>query len=291
MQILDRRTFLATTAFTTGAIATGLRAAPRSAEVFTADPAGALVDSTVLIGEDTALLVDAQINRANAEALANVIAATGKRLETVFITHFHPDHVLGLGVILDRFPDARPVAHRAVQAQIAATAQGMLTEMSSHAPAGTFADRVVVPEPLAGESLQFEGERIDILGPLQGDTELVTPLHIPALDTLIATDVVFNGTHAWVAETTAPGAAEGWYASLDQLESLGAGTVIPGHRAGDAPNDASGFAQTRAYLKAWEAALDATSSADDLKAAMLEGREDLALGFALERAVAAAYPG
>jgi len=78
---------------------------------------------------------------------------------------------------------------------------------------------------------------------------------------------------------------------MDQLEAIGAGTVIPGHRSETAANDASVFASTRAYLDQWEAALAATSSAEDLKAAMMEGNEGKGLAFALDRAVGAVYPG
>jgi hypothetical protein len=74
------------------------------------------------------------------------------------------------------------------------------------------------------------------------------------------------------------------------LEGIGAGTVIPGHRLEASASDASVFTQTRRYLDQWETALGAVSSADELKAKMLAGNEDLGLTFALDRAVAAVYP-
>ena len=293
MFILDRRSFLAVSGGAALAGATGVpaRAAPSSAQVFTADASAALVDSVVIVGEDSTMLIDAQFNAASANALADVIEATGKPLGTILITHMHPDHHLGLGVIMDRFPDARPVAHSAIQEQLAATAEGMLAAMSSGAPAGAFADRAVVPDPLPGDILEFEGERLDLIGPIHGDTDLITPVHIPALDTVVASDVVYTGTHAWVAENTTPDRVALWRDSLDQLEALGTATIIPGHRQSSSANDASAVAHTRAYLDQWEAALAATSSAEELKAAMMDGNEDLGLAIALDRAVAAVYPG
>lgn len=291
MQLLDRRTFLALTA---GAATAGLagraHAALAGADVFTADPFGALVDSTVIVGDEAAVLIDAQFNMANATRLADMIAATGKRLETIFITHYHPDHHLGLAVIMDRFPDAKPVAHPQIQPLIAGAAQPMLDAFASGQP-GAFPDRVVIPEAMAGDAILLEGERIEVLDPMHGDTELISAVHIPSLDTLIASDFAYEGTHVWVAENTMPEQIEQWRASMAALEAIGAGTVVPGHQSEGAAHDASVFAKTRAYLDQWEAALADTSTPEDLRAAMMVGNEGLGFTLGLDRAVAAVYPG
>ena len=125
---------------------------------------------------------------------------------------------------------------------IEASAQAILDKYSAEAPAGVFADRVVVPEAISADHLLLEGERIEILPPMHGDAERITALHIPALDTLIATDFAYVDTHLWLAENTTPEAIAKWRASLDQLEAIGAGTVIPGHRVETSPSDAGVFA-------------------------------------------------
>ncbi len=291
MQLLDRRTFLALTAGTAAtALAAPARAGLTEAQVFTADPFGGVVDSTIILGDEAAVLIDAQFTLPNATRLADVIAATGRRLETIFITHYHPDHHLGLPVIVDRFPDAQVVAHPAIQPKIAGAAQAMLDNMKAGQP-DNFPDRVVIPEALQGDAILLEGERIEVLDPMHGDTDLISAVHIPALDTLVATDFAYAGTHAWVAENTTPEKLATWRASMDKLEAIGAGTVVPGHRSGDVTNDNSVFDLTRAYLDQWEQALAETSTAEDLKAAMMVGNEDKGLAFALDRAVGAVYPG
>lgn len=294
MQLLNRRTFLEIIGASAGAGLLGVGAAQaaghRAAEVFTADAQGGLVDSTVLIGEEKAVLIDAQMNVPNASRLADVIAATGRDLATVFITHMHPDHNLGLAVILDRFPNARPVTHPLLQPVLAAALEPMLQNMAGNAPAGVFADRVIVPEALEADHILLEGDRIDVLDPMHGDTDLISALHVPVLDTLIASDFVYADTFAWTAENTTPERVALWLQSLDALEGIGASTIIPGHRQESSPNDATGIAQTRAYLAQWLDALDKAGSAEELRAMMQAGNEGLGMGFALDMAVASVFP-
>ncbi|MEM7752142.1 MAG: MBL fold metallo-hydrolase [Pseudomonadota bacterium] len=294
MQLLNRRTFLEITGMAGMAAASGASAAwaggHRAAEVFTADPQGGLVDSTVILGEEKAVLIDAQMNVPNARKLVEVIAATGRDLETIFITHVHPDHNLGLAIIMDRFPNARPVAHAAIQPILAGALEPMLQGMSANAPAGVFADRVVVPEALDADHILLEGDRIDVLDPMHGDTDLISALHVPVLDTLIASDFVYADTFAWTAENTTPERVALWLESLDKLEAIGASTIIPGHRQESSPNDATGIGQTRVYLAQWLDALDKAGSGEELRSLMQARNEARGMEFALEMAVEAVFP-
>jgi glyoxylase-like metal-dependent hydrolase (beta-lactamase superfamily II) len=38
------------------------------------------------------------------------VAASGKNLTTIYVTHGHGDHFFGIGAVLDRFPKARAIA-------------------------------------------------------------------------------------------------------------------------------------------------------------------------------------
>ncbi len=293
MFLLDRRNFLQITAGTAAASLLPGSAMARvgNAEVFTSDEAGLLVDSTVIMGERSAVLVDAQFTAGHAALLADMIAATGRRLESILITHYHPDHLLGLPILLDRFPEARAYAQADVQAFIAQVAGPMHAQIAGGAPAGVFADRVVVPDVLGADHLMLEGERLEILPPMAGDTALITPVHVPGLDTLIAADIAYIDTHLWMEEAAAPGGVEAWRASVAQLRAIGAGTVIPGHRKPGSANDAGAFDATIAYLDHWDAARAASTNADEFRARLLEGTGDLGFAFAVDRAVAAAFPG
>ncbi|MEN0000405.1 MAG: MBL fold metallo-hydrolase [Pseudomonadota bacterium] len=295
MYILNRRNFLQLTAgaavgtalstYTGPVSAAGLGA---SADVFTADPLGGLVDSVLVVGEEKLLLIDAQFTVPNATRLADIIDATGKDLETIFVTHYHPDHHLGLAVLMARFPNAKPVAHSSVQPAIANAAEAMRAGSAQNYPEGMIADSAFIPDALAGDMLMLEGERFDVLGPMHGDTDIITPVHMPQLDTLVAADMIYNDTHLWTAENTTAERIALWRDNLTELEGLGATTIIPGHRTETTANDASGFAHMRTYLDAWEVALADTQNAADLKAAMIEKVGALPGEFFLDRGVAAA---
>lgn len=271
MFLLDRRIMLQMMAASgLGAAAAPASAAPQQTELFTADAAGGNVDSVVVMGEENAVLIDTQFTPDHASQLADVIEATGRRLETVFITHAHPDHYTGLPTIRARFPELRAVTH----AQIAPLLPAEIGEVTA----------------LDRDHIQLEGDRLEVLDAMHGDTDLIAPVYIPALDTLVASDMAYTDAHVWVRENTTPERIQLWRDNLAALEALGAGTVIPGHRLETSANDASVFSFTRDYLDLWETALAETNSADDLRAMLVEGRETLGLAFAVDMAVGAVYP-
>jgi glyoxylase-like metal-dependent hydrolase (beta-lactamase superfamily II) len=67
------------------------------------------ISSTLIYGKRDAVLVDAFITVEQANALVDWVAASGKNLTTIYVTHGHGDHFFGIGALLDRFPNARTV--------------------------------------------------------------------------------------------------------------------------------------------------------------------------------------
>ena len=68
------------------------------------------VNSTMIIGERDMLLIDPQFSLSEAHKLAAEILETKKRLATIYSTHAHPDHLFGLAVLKQAFPEAKIVA-------------------------------------------------------------------------------------------------------------------------------------------------------------------------------------
>ena len=63
--------------------------APLVLDIYTADSQGLGVTSTLIYGDQEAILVDTQFRIADAEKLADRIAAKGRRLKAILITHPH----------------------------------------------------------------------------------------------------------------------------------------------------------------------------------------------------------
>src|ERR687885_135351 len=57
------------------------------------------IASTLIYGKQDAVLVDAYMTVKQANALVDWVAASGKNLTTIYITHGHGDHWFGIGSI------------------------------------------------------------------------------------------------------------------------------------------------------------------------------------------------
>jgi glyoxylase-like metal-dependent hydrolase (beta-lactamase superfamily II) len=226
--------------------------------------------ATLIYGEHDAVLVDPLMTQAEGEDLAGWVAATGKNLTTIFVTHGHGDHWFGVAPVLDRFPDARFVATPAVVA-------GMTQNLSSawldgfwrQRFPGQLPDRLVAAEPLDGDSLTLEGEQLVPIDLGHTDTDGTTALHVPSIGLVVAGDAVYDEVHLYLAESTA-GGIEQWLAALDALDGLRPTAVVSGHRQSAASDDPRYIDETRRYLKAFAAAESRTSTALELYMAMLE---------------------
>ncbi|MEM9350381.1 MAG: MBL fold metallo-hydrolase [Pseudomonadota bacterium] len=263
------------------------RAAPASFEVFNGSPIAEYVASTMIVGDESLAVIDAQFTKADAMLLADQIAATGKRLETIFVTHIHPDHMMGLVVLRARFPEARVVAHPAVAellSQIGKDIFALRQELAGYAAT----DEWIAPDPLQGP-LTLEGESFEVLDPMVGDTALVTPVHLPQFDALVASDVVYSGTPVWVAETITPETIAAWQGSLDRLDAIGASTVIAGHD-GEIAYEGTAIDYTRGFLARWEEALANSNDRASLTAAIRDVVGVDPQNFFMRFALNAVYP-
>ena len=68
------------------------------------------ISSTLISGKHDAVLVDTFLTVEQWNDLVSWVAASGKNLTTIYITHGHGDHWFGTGALLSHFPSARAVA-------------------------------------------------------------------------------------------------------------------------------------------------------------------------------------
>ena len=119
------------------------------------------VTATLICGHRDAILVDALLTLDQARRLAGWIAAHGKNLTSVYITHAHGDHWFGLSAILDRYPAARALTLPAALDQMHRlnTPEIVAAFWETRFPR-KLPDKLMFPEPLASQILELEGVRV-----------------------------------------------------------------------------------------------------------------------------------
>lgn len=224
------------------------------------------VSSVIVSGDHEAILIDAQFQRDDAEALVAKLKASGRTLSTVYISHSDPDYYFGLDVIQEAFPNARILASAPTVARIKASMDGKLAYwgpiLKQNAPR-----KLVLPEELAGDRLSLEGRTLEVRG-LTGASPERSYLWIPSLRTVAGGVVVFGGTHVWVADTQSPESRRAWLATLDGIAALKPSRVVPGHFLGKAQLGLGAVKFTSGYLKDFDAQAGLAQDASALIAAM-----------------------
>lgn len=230
--------------------------------------------STLIYGDRDAVLVDALLTMDEGRALAGWIAASGKNLTTIFITHGHGDHFLGAPAVLERFPTARMVATESVVDKMTEQVSGQWLDgfWRPRFP-DQIADRPQIAEPLADHAIELEGDQLVAIELGHSDTDNTTALHAPSLGLVAAGDAVYNDVHLYLAEA-GNGGIQGWFGALDAISSLQPSTVIAGHKRDGAEDSPDNIQRTRDYLQDFDAAVQSTDNAEDLYAAMIERYPD-----------------
>jgi glyoxylase-like metal-dependent hydrolase (beta-lactamase superfamily II) len=225
---------------------------------FTAAEAAGLPNAYLLLGEREALLVDTVERRSDVTKLGDAIEKSGRKLTTIFITHAHADHLLGLAQLLERFPGARAVTTPGV-IEDAENNRVSLFSTSSRRYREDGPLPLVIPEPVAGDSLSFEGTKLRVLSFENGESAHAAALYDPASRSLFAGDLVFSETHLLLREKR----LAGWRAQLEKAEAwarqANVARVYPGHGP---VGSATLFAENRRYIDEFSAALETPNDAE-----------------------------
>jgi glyoxylase-like metal-dependent hydrolase (beta-lactamase superfamily II) len=150
------------------------------------------ITSTLIFGEHDAVLVDAMMTVAEAEALANWVALHNRNLETIYITHAHFDHFYGLGILLDRFPGARAIATPKTLNAMQMSFTPLVERLARRCFPGQIPTKLVAPEPYERDTFTIEGQDVRIIEQGHTDSADTTSLHVPSIGVIIAGDVVYN---------------------------------------------------------------------------------------------------
>jgi glyoxylase-like metal-dependent hydrolase (beta-lactamase superfamily II) len=233
-------------------------------ERFSAGDPGAWSNSYLISDGEDALLFDVFQLRSDAEKLADSVEASGKKLRKVWISHAHPDHFLGLDVIVDRFPELEVLTTPNVLEDLKADGPWMF-DLLREKLGPEAAERLVEPTAIDSWSLSLGAGTIDVVEFGAGEAKHHAGLHLAGRQAFVASDLIYNGAHLYLQEHN----LEGWLARLDEFERYVAEedvqTIYPGH----GPAGGLSLIQaTREYLQAFASAV-ATGNADSARAAIM----------------------
>jgi glyoxylase-like metal-dependent hydrolase (beta-lactamase superfamily II) len=227
------------------------------------------ITSTLIFGEHDAVLVDAMMTLAEAEALADWVALHNCNLETIYITHAHFGHFYGLGILLNRFPGARAIATpktlNAMQIYLSPPVKRLARRMFT----GQVPTKLVAPEPYEHDTFTLEGRELRIIEQGHTDSAETTSLHVPSIGLIVAGDVVYNQCRVYVGDTT-PESRKDWIADLDRLATLNPTMVVAGHKKPGAPDSPSAIQDTKRYLEDFDRVQKTAKSDQELFDKMTE---------------------
>jgi len=245
------------------------------------------VNSTMIYGEKDMLVIDPQFSLSEAHRLAAEILESKKNLTTIYITHPHPDHLFGLAVLKQTFPDAHIVA---LPATVSGAKTGWPARQKFWLP--TYGTNIpgpdpVLPEELSTPALTLEGETFPITGGVQGDGPGNSFVYVPSLKAVVAGDTVFDHVYFGVPKDKA---REDWMKTLDQIAALNPAIIVPGHQGPGATQDLRAIAFMKKYIADWDANVAASKTAAEMRAKVLLQYPGLGMEFTLNDRVAAFFP-
>ncbi len=217
-----------------------------STDNFAQNNGGNIVNSGFIVTAQGVLVIDSGPSKRYGEALRQAIAqVTDKPLLQLWLTHHHPDHVLGNQAFADVPIAALAGTTELLREQGEAMAENMYRLVGDWMR-GT---EVVLPtHSLEPGPIRIGGRQLRLLA-LRGHTGADLAILDEASGVLFAGDLVF-----YQRALTTPGTPglDVWLGDLEQLQALPWKLIVPGH--GPLAKNAAPFEQMRDYL-AWLDAL------------------------------------
>jgi len=226
--------------------------------------------STLIYGERDAVLVDTFVTVDQSKGLADAIVASGKKLKAIYVTHAHGDHFFGISVLQDRFPNAKALATPEVVARmkLQITPEKLNDRWRKLFP-DQIPDVISIADPLDGNEIDLEGNKLVVVRVGHSDTDDTTCLHVPSIGLVLAGDVVYNGIHPFLNESNRQTRLE-WIAALDKIDALKPSAVVAGHKIPSNDDSPRNVEETRRYIRDFIGVNDATRTARELYDRMLE---------------------
>ena len=232
------------------------------------------LSSTLIYGDQDAVLVDPPMTIAQTERVAKWVEGTGKRLRHIFITHGHGDHWLGTAPLVRRFPGTTVFAAPGTieVMRLNGSPQFRAQTLDKFFP-GQIPDSPVLATPPPDNTFDLEGSPLRIIEVGHSDTDETTVLHVPSIGLVAAGDVVYNGVHQYLAES-GNGGLLAWKKALDIVAALRPRHIVAGHKNKALEDDPKAIEETRRYLEDADRLHASSQSAREFYDAMLQLHPD-----------------
>ena len=262
------------------AIVAATVAAPAFAEsaltlkVYNAPATSFNVNSTLIMGEKDAVLLDTGFTRSDAYKIAANVLDSGKNLKTIFISQADPDYYFGAEVLHEIFPDAQVLSSKAVLEEIKHKVDGKVAfwspQMGNNAPR-----KPLLPSLMSGNSLTLEGKTIEVRG-TTGTLANRPYVWIPSIKTIAGDVNTYAGMHVWTADSATPALRSAWIKRLDEMKALQPINIVAGHAIVNTPLSPAVIDYTRGYLVKFEQALSASKDSAQVIETMKKAYPDAA---------------
>ncbi|MFC5441984.1 quinoprotein relay system zinc metallohydrolase 2 [Rhizobium halophytocola] len=190
------------------------------------DNAGDIANLGFVIGDTSVAVIDAGSSRQIAEVLyAAIRTVTEKPISHLVLTHMHPDHVMGAAVFREAGATIVGAATlpRALADRAETYNENTRRDMGDRAFLGT---TIVMPDRLVEGGMQIDLGRRRLVLQTWPTAHTTNDLTVLDADTgmLFAGDLLFD-RHT----PSLDGSLIGWLAVLDDMKTLDARRVVPGH--------------------------------------------------------------
>ncbi|MCC3769605.1 MBL fold metallo-hydrolase [Streptomyces sp. UNOC14_S4] len=204
--------------------------------------------STLIHGEQDAVLVDPPLTREQTEKVGDWIERSGKRLAYVYATHGHGDHWFGTAQLLERFPGVTTYATEGTIRLMRRQATQGREQLWDKIFPGLIGDTTVLAQPIPEQGFLLEGNTVRAYEAGHTDTDDTTFLHVPSIGLVVAGDIAYNGVHPYILEG-GDGGLDAWLKAIDRIAALQPRAVVAGHKDRNRPDDPAVLDETRQYLR------------------------------------------